>query len=74
MPRGGIYHVDAEKPSQTEGPRMCSDSRGPSPSAFIRNLQQPMPLPRKVLLAIKNMSLKVVKLRPCCGHHGEPGC
>lgn len=53
---------------------MCSGSGKPTPSAFVRNLRQPMPLSRKMKLAIKNVTLKVVRVQTCCGHYGEPGC
>jgi hypothetical protein len=47
---------------------------GPSPDAFRRNMRQPMPLGRKVRLVVRNSALKVVTLKSCCGHPGEPGC
>jgi hypothetical protein len=55
---------------------MCSNpyDRPPSPNAFIRNLQQPMPFARKVTLLVKNGTLKVVRLKSCCGNYGQPGC
>lgn len=52
---------------------MCTDSR-PSPDAFMKNIRTPMPLPRKVALVLKNTGYKIVRLRDCCGHPGEPGC
>jgi len=54
---------------------MCSGKQDhPSPSAFILNLQAPMPLPRKTYLIARNLSLRVIRLQNCCGHPGEPGC
>ncbi len=53
---------------------MCGEKTRPSPSAFMRNLRQPMPLGRKVRLVVRNSALKVVTLKGCCGHPGEPGC
>lgn len=55
---------------------MCSSegSDRPDPDAFLRNLAAPMPLPKKVGLVLKNNSLKLVRLKGCCGHPGEPGC
>ncbi|MBE0477081.1 MAG: hypothetical protein IBX62_08300 [Coriobacteriia bacterium] len=47
--------------------------RKPSARAFLRNLRQPMPLPRKMALTLRN-TLKRLAGRPCCGHPGEPGC
>ena len=52
---------------------MCSPQT-PSPDAFRKNLAVPMPLPKKIGLVIKHGTLKIVKLKGCCGHHGEPGC
>ena len=55
---------------------MCSpDGTGrPDPIAFRNNLAVPMPLPKKIGLVLKNNSLKLVRLKNCCGNHGEPGC
>jgi len=55
---------------------MCSspESSKPSASSFARNFKAPMPLGRKVRLVLKNGALKVVRLKSCCGHPGEPGC
>lgn len=58
----------------TTGGSVCGDQSGPSPDAFARNLQAPMPLPAKIRLVVRNNMLKVVRLRSCCGHDGEPGC
>jgi len=46
----------------------------PSDQAFLRNLRQPIPAGRKVVLVVRNSALKVVRLKSCCGHPGEPGC
>jgi Ser-tRNA(Ala) deacylase AlaX len=40
----------------------------------ISNWQQPIPLPRKVWMALRNVAIRGVKRQACCGHHGEPGC
>lgn len=54
---------------------MCGDYKpGPRPDAFVANLRQDMPLPRKVALVLKNTGLKIVRFKNCCGHPGEPGC
>ena len=55
---------------------MCSEPTPvkPSDKAFLRNLRQPIPAGRKIILVAKNQALKVVRLRTCCGHPGEPGC
>jgi hypothetical protein len=52
---------------------MCS-SEQPSTSAFLANLRVPMPLPRKLAIIARNTGLKVIRLKSCCGHPGEPGC
>lgn len=49
---------------------MCA----PTPSAFIRNLRQPMPLGRKLRLVARNEWIKIRRHQTCCGHYGEPGC
>jgi hypothetical protein len=41
---------------------------------FLTNLDQPMPLPRKLRLLARNLWIRVVKKQTCCGHLGEPGC
>jgi hypothetical protein len=46
-------------------------SRG-TPSAFLDNLRQPMPLGRKLGRLIANRFR--FPPTPCCGHPGEPGC
>jgi hypothetical protein len=52
---------------------MCSDTR-PKLSDFITNMDQPMPLGRKLRMLFSNLWLRVVKRQNCCGHKGEPGC
>jgi len=52
---------------------MCSSDRKP-PAPFMANLRTDMPLPRKVELLLRNVGTKIVRLQPCCGHPGEPGC
>ncbi len=41
---------------------------------FLTNMDQPLPLPRKVYLLARNLSIRVIKRQNCCGHDGEPGC
>jgi hypothetical protein len=45
-----------------------------SANAALRNWRQPMPLGRKIRLALKNVSIKIRKRQTCCGNYGEPGC
>ena len=52
---------------------MCSTSTS-SPAPFIVNMRQPMPTGRKLKLMLRNTGRKLVTLKPCCGHPGEPGC
>jgi hypothetical protein len=46
----------------------------PTFTALLTNLDAPMPLPRKLWLLARNVSLRLIKRQSCCGHHGEPGC
>lgn len=46
----------------------------PSISAFLTNLQAPVPWRQKVLLLVRNNWIKIRTGSSCCGHHGEPGC
>ncbi len=41
---------------------------------FITNMDQPMALPRKLRLLVRNITIRIVKRQDCCGHPGEPGC
>lgn len=41
---------------------------------FLTNLDAPYPLPTKLWLLVRNLSLRVLKVQACCGHPGEPGC
>lgn len=52
---------------------MCSSAK-PSPDAFMVNLRLEMPIARKIKLVLRNSGTKIVTLRNCCGHPGEPGC
>lgn len=42
--------------------------------AALRNWRQPMPLSRKIRLAVKNIGIKIRTGQTCCGNFGEPGC
>ncbi|MHB8108660.1 MAG: hypothetical protein ACYDHW_01355 [Syntrophorhabdaceae bacterium] len=46
----------------------------PSARAFLTNLHVDMPLHRKLWLLIRNNMKKIIVMRSCCGHPGEPGC
>ena len=41
---------------------------------FLTNLDTPYPLPTKIKLLVRNLSLRLLRLQTCCGHPGEPGC
>jgi hypothetical protein len=45
-----------------------------SPRNFLTNLDAPIPLPRKLYLLARNLSIRVVERQTCCGDDGEPGC
>ena len=49
-------------------------SRNEVMSNWLTNWNQPLPLPRKLALVMRNLSLRVVKRSTCCGHPGQPGC
>jgi hypothetical protein len=46
----------------------------PSPSDFLTNMSQPMPLPEKLGKLSRNLWRRVIRRQSCCGHPGEPGC
>jgi hypothetical protein len=52
---------------------MCGDERV-TQNAYLRNLRANVPLGRKVWLVTRNMALRLLRLKTCCGHPGEPGC
>ncbi len=41
---------------------------------FLTNLDQPMPLGEKLYKLSRNLALRAIRRRGCCGNHGEPGC
>ena len=42
---------------------------------FARNFAaSEIPLARRVLVTLRNLSIRVSGRRACCGHDGEPGC
>jgi hypothetical protein len=51
-----------------------SSSRYGSIGEYLTNLRAPMPLPRKIKLLLRNISIRIIKRQACCGHEGEPGC
>jgi hypothetical protein len=54
---------------------VCSDdNKRFDTEAVIRNWKQPMPLPKKLALGLRNTTIKITRLQSCCGHPGEPGC
>jgi hypothetical protein len=55
------------------GIKMCAENR-PDVKAVMDNLRKPIPFVKKIGLIIKNSALKIIRLKGCCGHPGEPGC
>jgi hypothetical protein len=42
---------------------------------FVSNWERStLPIPERLFVAARNLSLRVVRRRRCCGHDGEPGC
>ncbi|HVN98111.1 MAG TPA: hypothetical protein VMT62_16925 [Syntrophorhabdaceae bacterium] len=46
----------------------------PHARAFFTNLDTDMPLTRKIWLIFRNNMKKILTLKSCRGHPGEPGC
>jgi hypothetical protein len=47
----------------------------PAFGSFISNWSESdLPAWRKLGVALRNTTKKVVTLSHCCGNHGEPGC
>jgi hypothetical protein len=41
----------------------------------IRNFtDSEIPLPRRIVVASRNLWLRIALRQGCCGHDGEPGC
>jgi hypothetical protein len=57
---------------------MCSEQKRDqdlgTPSEYLENLRQPLPLARKILLVLRNNAIKARTRSTCCGNYGEPGC
>ena len=64
------------EPGGEHGHHHQHDHGGPdSPLSAIRNLRGTGLPWRKVLaIAASNMRRKIVTMRGCCGHPGQPGC
>jgi hypothetical protein len=46
-----------------------------TPWRAVRNfVESDIPLPRRIVVASRNLWLRVALHRMCCGHDGEPGC
>ena len=43
-------------------------------SEYFTNLNQPMLFDKKIRLLVRNLSIRIIRRKLCCGHHGEPGC
>ena len=46
----------------------------PNLKSLLANLKVPMPVRKKIWLIIRNNAIKILTLKDCCGHPGEPGC
>jgi hypothetical protein len=57
---------------------MCSEQKDKwdlgTPSEYLQNMRQPMPLARKIKLVLRNNAIKLRTGSTCCGNYGEPGC
>jgi hypothetical protein len=52
---------------------MSADNR-PNAKDTFDNLKKPMPFFQKLGLIIRNLFLKMTRMKNCCGHPGDPGC
>ena len=53
---------------------MCAKKKKPNIKDAVSNISKPMPLTKKLTMLIKNNTFKLLNLKNCCGHPGEPGC
>ena len=53
---------------------MCAKKKKPNIKDAVNNLSKPMPLSKKISLLLRNNAYKLLNLKGCCGHPGEPGC
>ena len=53
---------------------MCGEQRRGTAAETLQNLRQPMPLRRKIRLALRNYWRRIETRSDCCGNYGEPGC
>jgi hypothetical protein len=47
---------------------------GTIPRAIRNFTDSDIPLPRRIVVASRNLWLRVALRQACCGHDGEPGC
>jgi hypothetical protein len=51
------------------------EHRHGNPYRALRNFtDSEIPLPRRIVVALRNVWLRVALRQACCGHDGEPGC
>ncbi|MEJ5301221.1 MAG: hypothetical protein WHS38_09560 [Thermodesulforhabdaceae bacterium] len=50
------------------------ESQKPSFRAYINNLKTPGSIPKKLFTVLRNLFIRLVTFKNCCGHPGEPGC
>lgn len=48
--------------------------RGNAYRALRNFIDSDIPLPRRIVVASRNLWLRVALRQTCCGHDGEPGC
>ena len=54
---------------------MCAGKKKkPNVKDAVENIRKPMPLSKKLALLVRNNTYKLLNLKSCCGHPGEPGC
>ncbi len=50
-------------------------ARRANPGDYLANFRTyDADLVTKLVLAARNTARRFTRRRPCCGHHGEPGC
>lgn len=42
--------------------------------AIANFTESEIPLPRRIVVASRNLWSRFARRQRCCGHHGEPGC
>ncbi|TMC79353.1 MAG: hypothetical protein E6J15_01045 [Chloroflexi bacterium] len=62
-------------PCEVRGELPVAASRRGSLAVFFANFRaSEIPLPRRLVVAARNLARRAVLRQGCCGHDGEPGC